>query len=265
MTAGMTRLAMPLSLYATEPAATVGPDAPLPEVHRLLLARGVSSLCVVDGEGRGLGVVSRTDLLRLGRVRSKRASGHAVLVDLPEQPVREVMTHGVLTVSADTPVSGAARTMVERRIHRVFVEREGRITGVFSTKDVLAALRDERSKAPLSEHMSKPAFTIGASEPLSLATDRLGKAHVTGLVVIDDDEWPIGTFTQLEALEARELPADTPVEVAMSHAMLCLHVSTPLFRAAAQALDTRARRVLAVDDRRVKGVMTGLDFARAAS
>ena len=51
----------------------------------------------------------------------------------------------------------------------------------------------------------------------------------------------------------------------MSYAMLCLNVRTPLFRAAAQAYETRARRILVIDDRRVMGVVTGLDFARAAS
>ena len=50
----------------------------------------------------------------------------------------------------------------------------------------------------------------------------------------------------------------------MSHALLCLHRTTPLHRAAAQAAVTRARRVLVIDDREAVGVVTGLDFARLA-
>ena len=42
--------------------------------------------------------------------------------------------------------------------------------------------------------------------------------------------------------------------------MLCLDVATPLYKAARYALDTRARRVVAVDRRQVCGVLTGLDF-----
>jgi hypothetical protein len=48
----------------------------------------------------------------------------------------------------------------------------------------------------------------------------------------------------------------------MSYAMLCLDVRTPLYRAAAYAHATRARRVLAVEGRHLKGVLTGIDFAR---
>ena len=49
----------------------------------------------------------------------------------------------------------------------------------------------------------------------------------------------------------------------MSYAMLCLRASTPLYRAAAHAHATRARRVLVSENRRVTGVLTGIDFARA--
>ena len=73
---------------------------------------------------------------------------------------------------------------------------------------------------------------------------------------------PAGSFTQTEALACRDLLPDTEVEVAMSHGLLCLHSKTPLYRAAAAAYEARARRLLAVDDGKVVGVITGLDFAR---
>lgn len=49
----------------------------------------------------------------------------------------------------------------------------------------------------------------------------------------------------------------------MSHGLLCLHPSTPLYRAAAAAYEARARRLLAVADGELVGILTGLDFARA--
>jgi hypothetical protein len=47
--------------------------------------------------------------------------------------------------------------------------------------------------------------------------------------------------------------------------MLCLDQDTPLHRAAAQAASMDVRRVIAVRDRRLRGILTGIDFARAAS
>ena len=130
---------------------------------------------------------------------------------------------------------------------------------------MLAAIRDKRLTLPISEIMVHPVFTIENTASVPTAIDRLGDAHVSGLVVVDEDESPIGVFTQVEALEARELPPETRIEDVMNYAMLCLDKRTPLFRAAGQAFATRARRVLAVHDRKVCGILTGIDFARAAN
>jgi CBS domain-containing protein len=259
----MTHFAMPVSLYMSAPVFTVDEDASLMDVHRTLASRGVSSVAVTGEGGRPVGVVSRTDLLRIGRLGA-RAYGKKALLALPERPVRDVMRKELFSVTPSTSVGAAAGMMVEHRVHRVFVVEEGELVGVLSTKDVLAVLRDKRVMTPIVEVMSSPVFTVRTTDPVSLATDRLEKAHVSGLVVVDEEEWPVGTFTQLEGLESRSLPGATQVEEAMSYAMLCLDVRTPLCRAAAQARATKARRVLAVEDRKVKGILSGIDFARAA-
>ena len=87
-------------------------------------------------------------------------------------------------------------------------------------------------------------------------------AHISGLIVVEDG-WPIGLFTQREALESKDLAGSTPVEQAMNSAMLVMDAQTPLHRAAAQAAALRVRRVIAMGSRGVAGILTGLDFAKA--
>ncbi len=258
----MTHFAMPVSLYMNEPVVTIAASASLTEVQRTLHDAAISCVCVLDDDEQPVGVISRTDLLRVGRVEAKKA-GKGTLLNLPDKCVRDVMHREVITVAPSTPVSQAADIMVRHRIHRVFVREDDWVSGVFSTKEVLSAICDKRVSTPISEFMTSPVFTVPVSAKVSLAVDRLAKAHISGLVVIDEDEWPVGTFTQNEGLFAQDLPEDTPLDGVMSYAMLCLHVRTPLYRAAAHAHATRARRVLAVEAHQVKGILTGLDFARA--
>lgn len=259
----MTHFAMPVATYMTRPVITVAPDTPLDGVYRLLSERRISCVPVVEPGGRAAGVLSRTDLLKLGRL-SMGSFGRVQALSMPEATAGEKMHAGVVTVAEDTPVATAARLMVKQRIHRVFVSGAALgLSGVLSTKELLLAIRDKRPAQSIGEHMSKSAFMLPGTTDLSRAMDRLWSAHVGGLVVVDEDERPIGLFTQVEALLARDLPPEAPVETAMSYAMLCLHISTPLHRAAAHAYATHARRVLVTEDHRVVGVMTGLDFARA--
>ena len=87
---------------------------------------------------------------------------------------------------------------------------------------------------------------------------------MSGLVVVDDG-LPVGVFTQGVALEARHLARETPVEQAMNSAILLLSPNTPIFRAAAQAAAMEVRRVVAWDGNKACGILTGLDFTKAAA
>lgn len=259
----MGHFAMSVETYMSAPVFTITPDAKLEDAQYRLIAHKISSLAVVDSDERLVGVISRTDLLRIGR-RDAGAARKAALLTLPTKTVQEVMTTDPRTVSKTAALSAAATEMVTHRIHRLFVVEGDKLVGVISTRDIMLAIRDVRLKRSISDFMSSPVFTVRGEEPLSLATDRLAKAHVSGLVVVEND-WPLGIFTQVEALEAKHLPRETPMEEIASYAMLNLEQETDMHRAAAQAAALGVRRVICVKDRKVTGILTGIDFARAAA
>lgn len=213
----------------------------------MLRAREISSLLVVDEGGKGVGVVSRTDLLH--------GSGDTV---------RERMTVGVITVDAEDSVAIAARAMSARGIHRVYVLEGGLPVGVFSTREILMAVRDAKEVTPLASLMSSPVRTVAFDASVGEATELLGEGPIGALVVIEN-EHPIGLFTQREALAARWVASTTTVETIMTPALLCLRPSVPAHRAAAFTVSTRARRIVVVQDHAMKGIVSGLDFAWLAA
>lgn len=258
----MSNFAMPVELYMSTPVRTVASDAPLSSA-REAMGSDISSVVVVD-DGRPVGVVTRTDLLRAGTLATGRRP-RDLLLELPDRPVSEIMTSPVATVGVSTSVREAGKRMSKERIHRLFVTSDdGSLAGVFSTKDITRCVAEQKVRLPITTYMSSPVFTIRAEEPIAMATERLEKARVSGLVVVEDG-WPVGVFTQRESLAASSLARDTPVEEAMSPALLCMHVDTPTHRAAAQAAATTVRRVIATEDREMKGILTGLDFARVVA
>lgn len=247
----------------TSPVQTLREGASLEDAHRVLRESSLSALAVVDGHGAPVGVISRTDLLRIGRV-SERRSGRYPLLELPKQAVREVMTREVVSVTPDQSVQEAAQRMVHHKIHRVLVLEGSALAGVLSTKDLMTAVQDHKVRAPISDFMSAPVLTVDVTDTLATASDRLNDAHIAGLVVLEDER-PVGVFTQTEALQSREDAATVVVEDRMNYAMLCLDLKTPLHRAAALARATSARRIIACEGRKIWGVVTGMDIARAAS
>jgi predicted transcriptional regulator len=252
--------ALIVSQFMTAPVVDVAIDAPLAAAHDLMRAHSVSSLLVTSRSGPS-GVLSRTDVLQVARVR-RRLIGSRASLELPAMCVGDAMSRSLHTVAAEAPVEEAARSMIDRHIHRVFVREGDQIVGVFSTKDAMGALLRARIAAPISGYMSSPVLSVEATDPVGAAVDRLASARVAGLVVMDAGR-AIGLFTQEEALESRDQPLETSVEEVMTQSMVCLPTDTPLFRAAGFAVATRARRVLAIEHHHVRGVLTGLDFTLA--
>jgi CBS domain-containing protein len=106
----------------------------------------ITSVPVIDAEGRVIGLISVNDLLvadddfqrgngALGRFR-RRAGG-------PERSGRvatDLMSVPPITVTATTPARDAARAMYRHRVHQLPVvdPRTGRLTGIVTRSDLLA-------------------------------------------------------------------------------------------------------------------------------
>ena len=128
---------------------------------------------------------------------------------------------------------------------------------------MLASVRSLRIERAIATVMSHPVITLPVTASLADAASRLDRVGVTGVAILDEFGYPVGAFTQVEALASRDLSPNTRIEEVMSYGLVLQHVNTPLYRAAAYAFEARARRVFAMDNGDLRGVVTGLDFARA--
>jgi CBS domain-containing protein len=116
---------------------TIGADEPAQSAERLMAERRVSGLPVVDRQGRLVGVVSQTDLVRA------HAAGQS-LAAWPGLAVRHLMTAPALTIRVDESLVEAARRMEDRHVHRLVVVSSDGLTpiGVVSTLDLVGSLAD---------------------------------------------------------------------------------------------------------------------------
>jgi CBS domain-containing protein len=254
---------VPVREYASKALISVPPEAAVASVQRLFDERGISAVPVVDSQGELRGIFSRTDLLRIARIEMDSPSALAQVWPPPHH-VAHVMRTPVVTCDEEATLREAAVKMVEHRIHRVIVTREGNPVGVLSTRDAMRAILKARILDPLSQVMTTELQTVAIGDSIDLAVGRLTDANVHGLVVVDGD-WPVGVFTQSEAIKARSLPPAfrrTAVEQVMSYETICHDVKTPLYRIVGQAIDMNVRRVLAVENRKLVGIATGFDLVR---
>jgi predicted transcriptional regulator len=132
----------------------VAPETSLEVTARLFSTKHISGLPVIDGEGRGVGVVTLHDLADPDRKRSATHGSSAFfkLVGGALEPhegnrvagpgrVDDIMTSFVVSVTGDMPVREAMRLMVSDGIHRLFVhDDDKKIAGIVTSMDILRAL-----------------------------------------------------------------------------------------------------------------------------
>lgn len=123
------------NLMSTEPVV-VDEDALASEAELLLRSYRISGLPVV-ANGILTGVISQTDLLN---ARSSELIGE----NWPRVRVRHLMTRPPVTVHLGETVEQAARSMLDKHIHRlVVVDDAGAPIGVVTTSDLLRVVLDE--------------------------------------------------------------------------------------------------------------------------
>lgn len=252
-----------VSEHMTASVVSVLETTSLDGVLQTLRAKDISCVLVTSSEGAPVGVVSMTDLARVSKLEGSLHHGSLKILP-PDRCAKDIMKAPLVTVDADADVSVAARTMVEHRVHRVFVTRDARVVGVFSTRDALRVVLFRRVATPLREVMTTPVETIGVGDTIEEALTKLDDTNMRGLVVVDGSA-PVGLFTQLEAIRGRALPPELrqrPVEEIMSYETMPLDTETPLYRAAGHAISTKMRRIFVVEGRKLVGIVTGYDLAQ---
>lgn len=147
---------------------TVTPSMKVGELADFLDENRIHGVPVVDKKGKLLGVVSRSDIVRLLADEERDEKFHnpfySGFVDdedyrslVPEekkrqeipQTVRDIMTNRLISISETASAGTAAALMAKEKVHRILVTRGGAFVGIVSAIDLLRCLA-EYEKAVLS-------------------------------------------------------------------------------------------------------------------
>jgi CBS domain-containing protein len=140
----------------TKDVVAVNADDTVQEALRLMVENRVSALPVINGPEVCVGMLSATDLMGLTRDVNEELPGlgdaeftpqslidRVAEQDFGRRRVHELMTEVVETVGPEATLPAAARTMLRHQVHRLPVVNErGRLVGIVSTTDVMAAFAD---------------------------------------------------------------------------------------------------------------------------
>ena len=117
---------------------TVPSDAVVKDVVLVMAESRISALPVVDGTGRIVGVISRTDALASEEEEAEDQTARDT--PLEQTLVRDLVTPQPLTIGPEANVEEAAWQMLRADVHRLFVTKGEPLLGVISTTDIMRAV-----------------------------------------------------------------------------------------------------------------------------
>ncbi|MBQ8699292.1 MAG: CBS domain-containing protein [Schwartzia sp.] len=144
---------------------TLRKEATIKEIGEMMIEHGISGFPVVDGENRVLGVVSELDLMRK-EIKPNEPNLWLVCVwgvnnqkkiqeyidgtrKCMAKTADEIMTSPAITVDEMDDIETVGKHMFADKIKRVFVTKEGKLTGVISRSAFIKLLlsQDMENKA----------------------------------------------------------------------------------------------------------------------
>jgi CBS domain-containing protein len=156
---------MKVSELMTKKVLTIGPEAPIKDVAKILVAHGISGLPVCDIEGEVLGVISEGDILYK---EHDPAEGHMggplgwIIEGAPNSKgytkakaltARKAMTSPAITIAPWESVSQAARMMCEHHVNRLPVVQNERLVGIVTRADLVRAFT--RTDAEIEQELKQ--------------------------------------------------------------------------------------------------------------
>jgi CBS domain-containing protein len=147
---------------------TVGLQASVRDVAKLLLSHRISAVPVVNEAGELIGIISEGDLARRAELGThphrswwlEMFSGNSKEILAKEfiksrsKKVKDVMTENVITAKPTTPLRDIATLLERNRIRRVPIVVKRKVIGIVSRANLiqaLASLREESEQGKLSD------------------------------------------------------------------------------------------------------------------
>ena len=132
------------------------------------------------------------------RERDEQQLGEAIL----GATIRELEPPAPVLVSESASIESVIHLMLERGIGSVLVQREGRMVGIFTERDVLrrvvsCSVGGER---PVAEVMTPDPECLGPDDGIAFALNRMIVGGFRHIPIVDDRDGPVAIVSQRDVV-----------------------------------------------------------------
>lgn len=123
---------------------------------------------------------------------------------LENDPISNAASHPPITVEADTPLSEVLQKMRDADRGAVLVVQNGRLTGIFTERDVLmrvAGFAIDVEHTGVAYYMTANPHTLPADSSVAFALNKMVVEEFRHIPLVDDEGRPTGMVSMRDLIE----------------------------------------------------------------
>lgn len=160
---------------------------------------------IKEGDELRIGPTPTHHMMLKGKVIGRDDKRREVLLDLysmtsvPEGRVMDIATKKLISVEPDMKISRCGELLVKKRIKAAPLINNGKLEGIVTIPEIVRAIVDGKTKAPVDEIAIKDVFKIDMNASLIDCLREMEK-HDVGRLIVIESEGPTGIITRSDIL-----------------------------------------------------------------
>ena len=248
------RIWLQVSDVMSKNVVTICPDQTIASAAKIIDENNISCLVVVD-KTKVTGIITETDFLKRTGIGKN---------DFNKVRVAEIMSSPVESIHPDFSILEASRIAIDKRIKRLpILKRDGQLIGIVTQTDLIRSLTSYGMWWDVSDIMNSDVAGIEHEATVAEAAKIMTSRNISCIVVLHADQ-VTGVFTERDLVKkviaSQKDPACTKIEDVMSSPAISVPPDCSVFSASRIMEKTNIRRLLCMDDKRLRGIVTQTDI-----
>ena len=178
---------------ATKNVITIPPSKSIKETAQIMVEHNFRRLPVTDpGSGKLLGIVTVMDILdflgggdKFKIIQNKYQDNFLAAIN---EPVREIMTRSVISVSSKDSLSKALDLMLDEKVGAIpILDSDDKVTGIITERDFALSLAGVLTEELVEEFMTKNVITTTPGTPIESASKIMVRNALRRIPIIGED------------------------------------------------------------------------------
>ena len=183
------KLELKVADYMTPNPISVKPTLNLKDAITIMTKKKIGNVIVDDEKGRPSSILTEREILTY----LVKDGG------IPDIEMKKVQTKPFSSVSPDSLVLDAAKTMIEKK-KRLLVFDDGKLVGIITASDMLRGLRTTGGNPPLEKVVSAKVYRCEYFDSIFKAVNLMFKKRIGSILIVKND-LPFGIFTERDLLQ----------------------------------------------------------------